>query len=149
MNLPAATLRSLALAGLLLPAALPARAATTVTVHNLTGRTLAVTRPWSPWHREPDDPPQPFPAFRRWLPPGATATYRFLLPGRDLDTDLVIRRLASGGAIHHDGLTIHAVDPDLEPDGPGPGPWPPDPEWARVIGEDLPPEPEAKLTGPR
>jgi hypothetical protein len=161
--LPAAlALRSLALTGLLLCAA-PSQAATTVTVHNLTGRALAVSRPWHPWGLEPDDPPRSWhhldphqvdpscaeiPAFRRWLRPGETGTYRFQLPGRDLEVDLVIRRLDANGSIHHDGLTIQAVDPDLDPPLPGPEPGIPDPAWPRVIGEDLPPEPEAKLPVP-
>jgi hypothetical protein len=142
-------LRPLALSGLLLTAIPALRAATTVTVRNLTGQTLAVSRPWHPWRPEPDDPPLSYPAFRRWLRPLGTATYQFQLPGRDQEVDLVVRRLATGEAIHHDGLVIQALDPDLEPAFHGPGPAMPDPDWARVIGEDLPPEPEAADSVPR
>jgi hypothetical protein len=74
-------------------ACLAAPAATTVTVHNQTGRTLAVTRLWSPWRPEPDDPPMAMPFFQRRIRPGAVATYRFQLTGKDLDSELVIRQL--------------------------------------------------------
>ena len=67
--------------------------ATTLTVHNRTGRTLAVTRLWSPWRPEPDDPPMAMPFFQRRIRPGAVATYRFQLTGKDLDSELVIRQL--------------------------------------------------------
>lgn len=133
------SLRPAALALLL---AAPASAATTITVHNLTGRTLSVLRTWSPWHPEPCDGPQAFPAFQHRIAPGGSATYRFLVPGRDLDTDLVIRRLGADETVVHDGLTLRATDPDLEPPlpCPMPGPLPP---WARIIGEQPPPEPGA------
>jgi hypothetical protein len=108
-----------------------AAAETVLTVHNLSNRTLTVTRPWSPWRPEPDDPPQPFPLFREWLRPGAEATYRFQTPGKELESDLVVRRLPRDGRIEFECLTLQAMDPGFTP-----------------IGEDLPPEPEAPAGSP-
>ncbi len=102
--------------------------ATTLTVHNRTGRTLAVTRLWSPWRPEPDDPVMGAPYFQRRIRPGAVATYRFQLPGKDLDSEFVIRRLPLDGVIDFEHMTIRAVDdeggfddePMPEPEAPAP-----------------------------
>lgn len=101
-------------------------AATTLTVHNQTGQTLAVTRPWSPWRPEPDDPPMRLPYFQRWLRPGEAGTYRFQIPGKDLDSQIVVRYLPPEGVIAFEGITISAGEPGLFP-----------------LGEPPPPEPEA------
>ena len=103
-----------------------APAATTLTLSNQTGRTLVVTRLWSPWRPEPDDPPMTIPFFRRWIRPGAEATYRLDIPGKDLDSHMVVRRLPADGVIDFEHLTIRALDPEAMPD------------------DDLPPEPLAQ-----
>ena len=102
------------------------RATTSLTVHNQTGRTLAVTRPWSPWRPEPGYLPRDLHGSSRWLRPGATATYCFLVPGKDLESDLVVRRLPPDGLIEFEGLTIQVADPE-----------------PRAMGEEVSPEPEA------
>jgi len=107
-------------------ACLAAPATTTLTVHNQTGRTLAVTRLWSPWRPEPDDGPMTFPFFQRWIKPGVTATYHFQLPGKELDSEIVIRRLPLDGTVDFESMTIKAMEPGAEP-----------------FGEEPPPEPEA------
>lgn len=101
-------------------------AATTLTVHNQTGQTLVVTRPWSPWRPEPDDPPMRLPYFQRWLKPGDLGTYCFQIPGKDLDSRIVVRHLPVEGVIDFEGMTISAGEPGLTP-----------------ISEELPPEPQA------
>jgi hypothetical protein len=96
-------------------ACLAAPAATTLTVHNRTGQTLAITRPWSPWRPEPDDPPMRFPYFQRWLKPGEVDTYCFPIPGKDLDSRIVVRHLPPEGVIDFEGMTISAGEPGLAP----------------------------------
>ena len=66
------------------------------------------------------------PFFQRWIRPGATATYRFQLSGKDLDSEIVIRQLPLDGAVNVENMTIQAMDPDGAP-----------------FGEEPPPEPEA------
>jgi hypothetical protein len=94
-------------------------ATTTLTVHNLTGRTLAVTQEWSPWRPEPDDPPPGEPFFQRWLKPGAVGTYVFEVPGKDLESVIIIRTLPLDGAVVFERLTLQAVDPGGTPFGDG------------------------------
>ena len=108
-------------------ACLAAPAATHLTVHNQTGQTLSVSRLWSPWRPEPDDGPMPIPFFQRWIRPGATATYRFDLPGKDLDTEIVLRRLPLDGIIDFEQMQIKAVTP------------------GEAFGEEPQPEPEAPV----
>jgi hypothetical protein len=107
-------------------ACLAAPAATTLTVHNRTGQTLAVTRLWSPWRPEPDDPPMSIPYFQRLLGPGEVGTYHFQLPGKDLESSIIIRHLPEDGVVSFENMTITAAEPAMMP-----------------LGEDLPPEPEA------
>lgn len=90
---------------------LAAPAATTLTVNNQTGQTLAVTRVWSPWRPEPDDGPMRFPFFQRWIRPGTTATYHLQLPGKDLESEITIRRLPQDGVVAFEHMTIKALDP--------------------------------------
>jgi hypothetical protein len=96
-------------------ACLVAPAETTLTVHNQTGQTLALTRPWSPWRPEPDDPPMRLPYFQRWLKPGEEGTYYFHIPGKDLDSRIVVRHLPLEGVIDFEGMTISAGEPGLTP----------------------------------
>jgi len=42
------------------------------------------------------------------------ATYRFQLPGKDLDSEFVIRRLPLDGVIDFEHMTIRAVDDEGE-----------------------------------
>jgi hypothetical protein len=106
-----------------------APAATTLTVNNQTGQTLAVTRPWSPWRPEPDDPPMRFPYFQRWLKPGEVGTYCFPIPGKDLDSSITIRRLPLEGVIDFEGMTISAGEPGQDPSSEEP---PPEPQASRI-----------------
>ena len=105
-----------------------APAATTLTVHNQTNLTLAVTRHWSPWRPEPDDGPMTFPFFQRWIRPGARATYTFQIPGKELDSEMVIRQLPPDGIVDFESMTIRAITPDSGPMGEEPPPEPTAPE---------------------
>ena len=92
-----------------------APASTTLTVQNQTAQILAVTRQWSPWRPEPDDPPMRFPYFQRWLQPGEVATYCFRIPGKDLESRIVVRHLPLEGVIDFEGMTISAGEPGQTP----------------------------------
>jgi hypothetical protein len=96
----------------------------TLTVHNQTDRTIAVSPGLRAWLLEPG-PVLPeeaggcrcagpsTPATEcRCLAPGTTTTFRLQDPDKDLDTALFIRRLPGDGLVQHEGLVIWAVDPD-------------------------------------
>ena len=141
--------RSVPFALLLLAASAFASAGHTVTLHNLTDKTLTVSRDWGPGHPGSGDPPQAFQEWSQCLEPGDVPTYFFQSQGKDVETDIVIRHLAADEAVHVEDLTIQSLDLDPSPSGPASHPGL---EGATLgfqpIGEKLPPEPEASSQGP-
>ena len=113
-------------------ASLGLSAGTNLTVHNETGQTLAISRLWSPWRPEADEGSVRLPFFHRWIRPGKVVTYRFDRPGKDLDAEIVIRRLPEGGVIDFEHLRIQAVDPCDAEHGEEPQP---EPEAQAILGE--------------
>ena len=98
----------------------PAQAATRVTVHNLTGRTLAISQPWAP---SPEATGWNVQGFRhRLVQHGGFATFHLDLPGQELEAEFMLRRLTGAGEVHFQGLVIVAVSPEWREDPlPEPG----------------------------
>jgi hypothetical protein len=115
-----------------------------VTIHNGTGRTIAIRqscglRPGALW--------RPAPGSHAWLEPGDLATFSIPGSGREgLAAELTIRRLTSAHPLHVEGLEILAMGPDLAPVPPE-APWIPYPDF-HPIGDEPPPDPEGPETGP-